>query len=332
MYSSFCTAYALAMVASFYNLLPVFDFETMDSESVLSWMTFLSENMYVPFALAALYLVVIFSIQAYLEDKKPFDLKYALAAWSILLAVFSVVGSLRTVPALFGILKERGMWHLVCGDTRYDWLFDKPAGFWTILFILSKIPELIDTLFIVLRKKKLITLHVWHHITVMTFCWHSLATLGMNGLIFSAMNLTVHALMYTFYALTALGYRPTVYAKSITFLQILQMFVGTSVTVFVSVQEFLVEPQTYTSKIEATWDVRAPEELSDGQCKMHPVNAISGLGMYASYLWLFCAFFYTAYMAETCCENKSKIKKVNNKPKKKDFQKNVICSFQFNSI
>ncbi len=44
-----------------------------------------------------------------------------------------------------------------------------------------KIPELIDTVFIVLRKKPLIFLHWYHHVTVVLYCWHSFAQRSSAG-------------------------------------------------------------------------------------------------------------------------------------------------------
>jgi hypothetical protein len=66
---------------------------------------------------------------------------------------------------------------------------------WVQLFILSKIPELIDTVFIVQRKRPLIFLHWYHHVTVLLYCWHSYATEASQALYFVAMNYSVHAVM-----------------------------------------------------------------------------------------------------------------------------------------
>ena len=40
------------------------------------------------------------------------------------------------------------------------------------LFDLSKVFEFVDTIFIVLRKKPLIFLHYYHHVSTMLFCWY----------------------------------------------------------------------------------------------------------------------------------------------------------------
>ena len=48
---------------------------------------------------------------------------------------------------------------------------DKVSGFWATMFVLSKVPELGDTMFVVLRKQPLIFLHWYHHATVLVYCW-----------------------------------------------------------------------------------------------------------------------------------------------------------------
>lgn len=147
------------------------------------------------------------------------------------------------------------------------------TGFWVMLFIYSKIPELIDTVFIVLRKKPLIFLHWYHHVTVLMFCWSAYSTLAGSGLYFVAMNYTVHALMYGYYCLQALNVCPKSFpAILITLSQIAQMFIGTGVCI--SCWYFL---------------------LSGRSCSNDITNLYAGAAMYGSYLYLFCDFAFKRY-------------------------------------
>ena len=55
---------------------------------------------------------------------------------------------------------------------------DRVSGYWTFMFVMSKVPELGDTIFIVLRKQPLIFLHWWVDflpapLTFLLFTWHS---------------------------------------------------------------------------------------------------------------------------------------------------------------
>ena len=143
-----------------------------------------------------------------------------------------------------------------------------------MLFIYSKVPELIDTVFIVLRKKKLIFLHWYHHVTVLLYCWHAFSTLAGTGLYFVAMNYSVHAVMYGYYCLQALHMLPRSFPTVlITVAQITQMFVGTGVCM-------------------SAWFYK----LSNQPCHNETSNLVAGGIMYGSYLYLFCDFAFGRYL------------------------------------
>jgi elongation of very long chain fatty acids protein 6 len=299
LFSSFLAVYAASMGASFQGKIPWQKWEIMNLREHISWAHWMIEFSWIPVVLSVAYIVLTFGTKWYLKNKAGWDkeLRMPLAVWSVLLAVFSWAGSLRTVPMMFRIINERGVMHLVCGDTRYEWLTDNPAGFWTLMFCLSKIPELLDTAFIVLRKKELITLHWYHHFTVMLFCWQAWASCTLNGLIFAAMNLTVHTVMYTFYALTALGYRPTTFALFITLGQISQMVVGTAVTAYVTMDKVVWHPikEVDFSLGTPDWFLQSTPRPDGGECHVSSGNALAGLVMYGSYLLFFVHFFIQAY-------------------------------------
>merc|ERR1712150_164638 len=97
---------------------------------------------------------------------------------------------------------------------------------WQFLFCVSKLPELIDTLFLLLNKKKVIFLHWYHHITVLLWSiWSWSDRPHVAGIWFGTMNFFVHSIMYSYYALSTLGIRIK-QAYLITYLQIAQMVGG----------------------------------------------------------------------------------------------------------
>lgn len=237
-----------------------------DFDYVGIW-TWVKQNPAVPIVSVVSYLLFCYFGQQYMATRKPFDLRYPLAAWNAFLSIFSFLGVCRTVPYLLGSLISQTYEETVCTDPRVSFGVG-PVGLWTIMFILSKIPELIDTVFIVLRKRELIFLHWYHHVTVLLYCWHAYVTLAGTGLYFTAMNFSVHALMYGYFCLQALKMVPKSFpAYLITISQILQMFIGTGVCI-------------------SAWYYH----ISGKTCHNDFYNLVAGGLMYASYLYLFVAF------------------------------------------
>lgn len=301
----FLEVYMLALLTCYFiqhNYVSDFEvsFKAHDYMDVTTWM---SERMWICVAVAAFYLVSIFSIQAYLKDKPKFNLKYSMAAWNLFLAVFSFCGSVRTLPKLVELYNTIGVYGILCGNGLKEWVVTSAAGPWSVVFLWSKIPELVDTYFVVLQGKPLILLHWIHHFSVMMYSWHGAATMSFNGIVFIAMNFTIHAVMYFFYFLGALGYRPTPWAKFLTKMQISQMVVGMSVNIYLIYYLFIVSPIPYKDELGVPSTVKSVNRETDewiledhGYCKANGSNVLWSLLIYFAYFCLFLSFYIQAYI------------------------------------
>lgn len=88
-----------------------FNQDFVDSKGV--WMR---ENWHASIYFAAVYVVAIFLGQAYMSKREKFDLRGALIAWNLLLAVFSTLGALRTWPEFISALRSQGLTHSMCSS------------------------------------------------------------------------------------------------------------------------------------------------------------------------------------------------------------------------
>jgi elongation of very long chain fatty acids protein 6 len=155
-----------------------------------------------------------------------------LISWNLLLSVFSIAGAWRLAPIVFRyyydnnfLASKEATIELPCNSKYLGEYSD--MGFWMFVFAVSKVAELGDTLFLMLRKQKLIFLHWFHHMSVLLFTWHSLATFNASISVPLVANFIVHAIMYPYYFLAACGVKlPRSFAMGITGIQIIQMFNG----------------------------------------------------------------------------------------------------------
>ena len=65
-------------------------------------------------ASACIYLVVIFGIQHWMSTREPFKLRWLLFAWNLVLAVFSIIGTLRFYPNVFHSITNFGLQYSIC--------------------------------------------------------------------------------------------------------------------------------------------------------------------------------------------------------------------------
>ncbi|CAI4221353.1 unnamed protein product [Auanema sp. JU1783] len=249
------------------------------------------------------YVLAIFAGQKIMEGRKAFLLDTQLFFWNAGLAIFSILGFVRMTPEWFWSWHGNSFAYSVCTASFAQGV----TGFWTEQFAMSKVAELVDTGFIVLRKKPLLFLHWYHHITVLVYTWHAYKDHTASGRWFIWMNYGVHALMYSYYALRALKIRtPKQVAMIITILQISQMVMGVAIGITVR------NIKNAGGACQQTW-----ENL--GLC----------FTIYFTYFLLFCNFFYHAYVKKnnryTVTDKKSK-KTEATESLKEDINANIPSS------
>lgn len=217
--------------------------------------------------------------------------KNAMRVWNVVLSVFSTLGFISSFHLLGYLLSTRSFYQVSC-EFDYFSAYDGPCAFWVFSFMISKIPEMMDTVFLVLQKKRIIFLHSYHHLTVTIFCWFAGRELYPAGMIFTAMNYGVHSFMYAYYFLSSfacLRRATRVVAPLLTALQILQMVVGFGVCLYVGFYSFI-----YDYGVDGVVNLRGRVVY-----RCEPQKGVTRLGllMYGSYFFLFVAFFVNKYLS-----------------------------------
>merc|ERR1711916_62562 len=229
---------------------------------------------------AALYLPLVYLGQRYMKTREPVGgLKWILFTWNMFLSILSAYMFYRCFENGYAlrVFRELPLMEAICRN-RHSGL-DEGAT-WTFNWMgYTKVLELVDTLFLVIRKKPVITLHWFHHLTVLLYVWGAHVFAATNSyLVFTVMNTFVHICMYFYFAMASIRiFFP--FPHILTAMQILQMVVG-SVTVYYS----WYCPEQY----HMWW---------------------AGMTMYVSYFVLFSKFFYDKYTAAPLADKLKKKKK-----------------------
>ena len=235
-----------------------------------------------PFIAVGIYLLVIAQGETLMNNRKPISVRPLLLLWNLSLAIFSMINASRGIAYVLhdAYVKNFTLDRMVC-DAVND--TDNVSSFWVYLFTMSKFVELGDTIFLLIRKRPVLFLHWYHHVTVLLFTWTASSSNAPMGKYFLTMNVIVHSVMYTYYALQTLGVRiPKKISITITCMQISQMIFGIAILV----TALLISYRR--------------------QCHNHPVIMVTGAIIYGSYLFLFIQFFIDAYM-KGAKQNKKKV-------------------------
>ena len=171
------------------------------------------------FTSAVLYFPTIYAIKVYMA-KQPYEvqrdvsliLKFPNALWDLGLSIFSTLGAYHTITQYY-------VHGFSCG-----YVVDT---YWIDLFCISKVFELLDTVFIVTRSRPLVVLQYYHHFATLLLCWMANKVYPPELFGFALMNYSVHSVMYMYNFFMGIGYtKVRNYGVFITFFQTLQMVVA----------------------------------------------------------------------------------------------------------
>ncbi|KAJ3257909.1 hypothetical protein HK103_004200 [Boothiomyces macroporosus] len=209
-------------------------------------------------------------------NREPFKLLWVTAVHNLLLCAESLFMFVVGIYVVWLKYNNEPLSELFCTNSRAttDGLFS-----WIMyMYYLSKFPELLDTVILVLKKKNVIFLHWYHHAIVMLMVWAWMEfniPFGIFGLI---LNTGIHVLMYWYYFASSFGWNVW-YKKYITTAQIIQFILSFVMSI----------PYIYYAKVNNC----------GGWNAYYFSMAVSG-----SFLMLFINFYRTSYGKKPKAEKK----------------------------
>eukprot|EP01061_Rhynchopus_euleeides_P030678 TRINITY_DN50933_c0_g1_i1.p1 TRINITY_DN50933_c0_g1~~TRINITY_DN50933_c0_g1_i1.p1 ORF type:complete len:292 (+),score=135.90 TRINITY_DN50933_c0_g1_i1:65-877(+) len=177
--------------------------------------------------LPVMYLGVVYALKTFMKDREEMkNLKVPMLIYNWTQVAVSGVMT-------YELLKHMGFPNVFALGSD----FTEHAEFWIFVHYLTKILDMFDTVFIVLRKKdrQLSFLHMYHHASIgVVWGWLLLnGYAGGTGYYGAWVNSLVHTVMYFHYGWVALGFNNP-FKKFVTTLQISQFYSCMAHAVFVT--------------------------------------------------------------------------------------------------
>jgi len=233
-------------------------------------------------AITFIYFTSVYGLGIYMKTRKAINLKPLFAVHNVILSFFSLVLLILMMETLIPIIYNKGLFFAICDHGMFTSDWGRRLELFYYINYLFKFYELVDTYFMVLSKKNIEFLHIYHHSATFWLCYTQLVGNTSVQWFVITFNLFVHVVMYYYYARAAMGANIW-WKKYLTTLQIVQFVCDLFFCYY------------------CTWvhygGVYFPHIAGYNDCWGTPFAAAIGCGILTSYLGLFVQFFVNTYSA-----------------------------------
>eukprot|EP01084_Bolivina_argentea_P256877 432659_1 len=235
--------------------------------------TIISTDLTLPVSVVTLYCIGIPLLQMIMKNRDPIPCKYILFIHNIVLSVLSLYLFLFMFSSAlsYNTLSNKSYYYIFCALTKPE---QRGTLNWCYYInLLVKYYELIDTFFLVIKKKKVSFLHGYHHPATLVFAY--IVIMEAPGLEWTVLilNLLVHTIMYFYYGMSAIKIKMP----------------GKIIITVLQIVQFVLD-------LSFIWYVWFNVTQGSKFCNGKTMTGIIATGILGSYLLLFLDFFKNTYV------------------------------------
>ena len=176
-----------------------------------------------PIVSSILYLLVIYLGKKFMENRDPYPIRPYIFTYNLYQCLLNAWNVAAFVNEVYSNPHYTSMW----GNVAQPGVLGYRISFLVWVHYINKYVELLDTLFMILRKKnnQISFLHCYHHV-LLIWSWFMVCKVESRGDTYfgASVNSFIHVIMYGYYTLALLNV-PCPWKKWITNMQMLQFAV-----------------------------------------------------------------------------------------------------------